>query len=139
MLSTAKFLKLLSDETRLRILMLMARKELCVCQIMGVLGIAQPLVSHNLAMLNSAGLLKERKDGKLVFYSLNKEMHQSQKKVIELLQELTGADETFSGDLHSLKDCEEFQKKAGKCDMKTLKEFMQRKPKRSANESWRKD
>ncbi|MBI5076394.1 MAG: metalloregulator ArsR/SmtB family transcription factor [Nitrospirae bacterium] len=139
MLSTVKLLKLFSDETRLRILMLMARKELCVCQIMGVLGIAQPLVSHNLALLNNAGLLEERRDGKLVFYSLNKEMQQSHKKVIDLLQELTRADKAFSGDQLSLKDCEEFQKKAGKCDMKTLKEFMQRKPNKTVNKSGRKN
>lgn len=120
-------MKLFSDDTRLRILMLVARKELCVCQIMGVLGISQPLVSRNLAMLNSAGLLEERKDGKLVFYSINREMQQSRKKVVDLLQEMTEGDKIYSGDMNSLKDCEAFQKKTGKCDMKTLKEFMKRK------------
>ncbi len=119
--------------------MLIARKELCVCQIMGVLGISQPLVSRNLAILSNAGLIKERKDGKLVFYSMNKEMHQTHKKVIDLLQEMTEGDKTYTGDMNSLKDCEAFQKTAGKCDMKTLKEFMQRKPKKTVKEFRRKD
>lgn len=139
MSNTARLMKLFSDDTRLRILMLISRKELCVCQIMGVLGISQPLVSRNLAILSNAGLIKERKDGKLVFYSMNKEIHQSHKKVIDLLQEMTLGDTTYSGDMNSLKDCEAFQKKVGKCDMKTLKEFMQRKPKKIVKESGRKD
>jgi len=134
MLNTAKLMKLFSDDTRLRILMLITRKELCVCQIMGVLGISQPLVSRNLAILSNAGLIRERKDGKLVFYSMNKEMPQSHKKVIDLLQEMTEGDKRYSGDLHSLKDCEAFQKKAGRCDMKTLKEFMHRQTKKIVKE-----
>jgi len=132
MLNTAKLMKLFSDDTRLRILMLIARKELCVCQIMGVLGISQPLVSRNLAILSNAGLIKERKDGKLVFYSKNRDMPHSHKKVMNLLQEMTEGDKTYSGDMISLKDCEVFQKKSGRCDMKTLKEFMLWKPKKTA-------
>ncbi len=132
-------MKLFSDDTRLRILMLIARKELCVCQIMGVLGISQPLVSRNLAILSSAGLIVERKDGKLVFYSMNKEMSRSHKKIIDLLQEMTLGDRTYSEDMNSLKDCEAFQKKAGKCDMKTLKEFMHRKSTETAKGSGRND
>ena len=126
-LSTVKLMKLFSDATRLRILMLIARKELCVCQIMGVLCISQPLISRNLAILNNAGLIAERKEGKLVFYSLNREMPESYAKVIDLLKEMTEGDSTFPGDLHALKECEEFQKKTGKCDMKTFREFMARK------------
>jgi len=139
MSNTAKLMKLFSDDTRLRILMLIARKELCVCQIMGVLGISQPLVSRNLAMLSRADLIRERKDGKMVFYSLNKEMPRPHKKAIELLQGMTEGDRTFSGDMNSLKDCEAFQKKAGRCDMKTLKEFMHRRPNKRAKISGRKD
>lgn len=110
--------------------MVLARKELCVCQIMGVLGISQPLVSRNLAMLSQAGLIDERKKGKLVFYSLNKGLPEAQKKTIELLQEMTEDDKTFSDDLKSLRECEEFQQKVGKCDMKTFKEFMSMKSKK---------
>lgn len=120
-------MKLLSDTSRLRILMVLAEKELCVCQIMGVLGISQPLVSRNLRLISSAGFLEERKEGKLVFYSVSKELSGAQEKVIRLLKDILKSDKMLSEDLKSLRDCEEFQKKAGKCDMKTLSSFMARR------------
>ncbi len=122
-----KAMKLLSDPTRLRILMILTKKELCVCQIMGVLGISQPLVSRNLTLLSGAGLLAERKEGKLVFYSLKREMPPVYRKVIAVLRTTLKSDRILSEDLRSLQDCETFQKKVGRCDMKTLSEFMKKK------------
>ncbi|MHB8883302.1 MAG: ArsR/SmtB family transcription factor [Thermodesulfovibrionales bacterium] len=122
-------LKLLSDPTRLRILMVLSRKELCVCQIMGVLEVSQSLISKNLHLLYTGGFLNERKDGKLVYYSLKKDMPAAQAQLTDLLTSLLKRDTMFSSDLQSLKDCEAFQKKAGRCDMKTFKEFMDRKRK----------
>ena len=123
-------LKLLSDPTRLRILMVLNKKELCVCQIMGVLEVSQSLVSKNLHLLDSAGFLSGRKDGKLVYYSLRKDMPIPQLRFISLLTDLMRGDTILTGDLQSLQDCEEFQKKIGKCDMKTFREFMNRKKKK---------
>jgi ArsR family transcriptional regulator len=117
-------LKLLSDPTRLRMLMLLSRKELCVCQIMGILGVSQPLVSRNLNLMGDAGFVSERRAGKLVFYSLNKKMPAAAKKIIGALKEVLKTDRTLASDLESLRDCQEFQKKTGKCDMKTLTDFM---------------
>ena len=119
--------------------MLIARRELCVCQIMGVLGISQPLVSRNLAMLSSAGLLKERKEGKLVFYSLSEKMSVRNRKVIDVIRELADDDATLRRDLGSLQDCEEFQKKAGKCDMKTFRDFIAKKAAHTAAAAGRTD
>lgn len=119
-----KTMKLLSDNTRLRILMLLTRRELCVCQIMGVLGVSQPLVSRNLKLLGDAGFLAERKDGKLVFYSMKKKMDVLNRRLVELLKETLKGDRILSEDLRSLRDCEEFQKKTGKCDMKTFSDYM---------------
>lgn len=124
-------MKLLSDNTRLRILMLLTKRELCVCQIMGVLGVSQPLVSRNLKLLFDAGFLKERKEGKLVFYSVKRKMNDLNSSLIELLKETLKGDRILLDDLRSLRDCEEFQKKTGKCDMKTFAEYMsksRRKP-----------
>ncbi len=118
-----KLMKLLSDNTRLRILMLLMRRELCVCQIMGVLGVSQPLVSRNLKLLGDAGFLTERKEGKLVFYSIKKKMDVLNSRLIELLKETLKGDRILSEDLRSLRDCEEFQKKTGKCDMKTFSDY----------------
>jgi len=107
--------------------MVLGKKELCVCQIMGVLEVSQSLVSKNLHLLDTAGFLSERKDGKLVFYSLRKDMPEAQRRLLSLLTELLKRDKMLMGDLQSLKDCEEFQKKSGKCDMKTFTAFMNRK------------
>ena len=122
-----RLLKLLSDATRLRVLLLIERRELCVCQIMGVMGVSQPLISRNLSLLSRSGLIIERKEGKLVFYSLNQEMPEPCRKLIDLLKDLAEGDTTFSGDITSLAECEEFQKEIGKCDMKTFREFMKRR------------
>jgi ArsR family transcriptional regulator len=116
---------LLSDETRLRLLMLLSREELCVCQLMGVLGISQPLVSRNLSLLWDAGLLDERRQGKLAFYTVKKELPGAAGQVLAVLNKQLKDDPTLAKDLRSLKDCQAFQKKAGACDMKTFLAFMQ--------------
>jgi ArsR family transcriptional regulator len=126
----ADIFKLLSDETRIRILMLLTRKELCVCQLMGVLGISQPLVSRNLSLLSNAGFLDERRDGKLIFYSIRKNITPVLAKILDILLDELRDDVTFRSDLDSLKDCAEFQKKTGKCDMKTFLKFMEKKRKK---------
>ncbi len=125
----ANIMHLLSDTARLRILMVLAKKELCVCQLMGILGISQPLVSRNLMLLSGAGFLSERKQGKLVFYSLKKEMDPVSEKIVTLLKEALKSDSILAEDLRSLRDCELFQKKTGRCDMKTLYEFMKTRKK----------
>jgi ArsR family transcriptional regulator len=59
-----------ADPTRLRILHLVQRRELCVGDIVDVLRLPQPTVSRHLAYLRAAGLVTGRKDGLWVFYSL---------------------------------------------------------------------
>ncbi len=129
-----KLLKLLSDETRLRILMLLTEKELCVCQLMGVLGISQPLVSRNLSLLSNSGLLSERRDGKLIFYTLKRQLPDFASMVITMIKSELRNSETFRHDLKSLKECNEFQKKTGKCDMKTFLAYMEKKRKQRLKE-----
>jgi ArsR family transcriptional regulator len=62
--------KALADETRLKILRLLAKREMCVCEVMAALSLTQPTASHHLRILENAELVKDRKDGKWVFYSL---------------------------------------------------------------------
>jgi ArsR family transcriptional regulator, arsenate/arsenite/antimonite-responsive transcriptional repressor len=63
--------KALSDETRLRIIKLLEEGELCVCDITAALDMVQPKVSFHLSTLKEAGLIKDRKQGKWIHYSLN--------------------------------------------------------------------
>ena len=84
--------KLFSDELRLRILMLLDKQELSVCQIMGIIGASQPLISRNLSLLYRAGFLDERREGKLRFYSISKGLSDEKASVIELLRKLLKSD-----------------------------------------------
>ncbi|MEJ5327276.1 MAG: metalloregulator ArsR/SmtB family transcription factor [Candidatus Bathyarchaeia archaeon] len=66
----SKFFKALADPTRLRILGLLKAREMCVCEVMVALDLTQPTASHHLGILENVGLVKKRKEGKWVFYSL---------------------------------------------------------------------
>jgi len=67
-----KLFKALSDPTRLRILYLLisAKTELCICELMDALVIPQYNISRHMKELKHAGLVKERREGRFVFYSL---------------------------------------------------------------------
>ena len=67
------FAKALADETRQKIMKLCCCKWLSVTEIVEQLDVAQPTVSHHLAVLKEAGLVDVRPDGKQTFYSLNQE------------------------------------------------------------------
>jgi len=67
----ATIFKALSDETRLRIIKLLEQGELCVCDITAALDMVQPKVSFHLSTLKEAGLIKDRKSGKWIHYSLS--------------------------------------------------------------------
>lgn len=66
----SRFFKALADETRLRIVKLLEVREMCVCEVMVALGLTQPTASHHLGILENAGLVNDRKEGKWVFYSI---------------------------------------------------------------------
>jgi len=70
----SRLFKALADETRLRILKLLEVREMCVCEVMVALGLTQPTASHHLGILENAGLVKDRKEGKWVFYSIANSM-----------------------------------------------------------------
>lgn len=63
--------KAMADESRIRILKLLEKDELCVCQIMAVIGLSQSTISKHLAILKTAGLVEDRKDGLWVYYKWN--------------------------------------------------------------------
>ncbi len=119
-----EILKAVADPLRLRLLLVLAEKEMSVCQLMAVLRTSQPMVSRSVGILQRAGLLKDRKEKKLRFYRLNEEMPSELKELVQILKESLRDDETYKRDLEVLKKCEEFKKRTGRCDMKAFKEFM---------------
>lgn len=70
MTSAEHLFRALSDRTRLRIVNLLARGSLCVCDIQRILDQPQSSVSRHLALLKSAGLIDDRRDGMRTFYGL---------------------------------------------------------------------
>ncbi len=69
----SEIFKLFADETRLRIICAILNTELCVCDLCELLGLSQSAVSHQLQLLRSTKLVKYRKEGKQVYYSLEDE------------------------------------------------------------------
>lgn len=67
----AKVFHSLSDETRLKILKLLEKGELCVCEIVSALNMVQPKVSFHLGVLKESGLVKIKRKGKWILYGLN--------------------------------------------------------------------
>lgn len=76
----ALFYKIFGDSTRIRILCALDKAELCVCDMSALLGMTVSAVSHQLKLLRELDLVKTRRDGKIVYYSLSDEHVQ---KIIE--------------------------------------------------------
>jgi ArsR family transcriptional regulator len=76
----AKIFKALSDETRLKIVELLAKKEICACEFVPLTKKAQPTVSQHLRVLENAGIVKKRKEGRMIIYKL------ADPKIIDLIK-----------------------------------------------------
>ncbi|UCD96510.1 MAG: winged helix-turn-helix transcriptional regulator [Candidatus Bathyarchaeota archaeon] len=68
----SRLLKALANETRLKMLRLLSIREMCVCELTVALDLTQPTASHHLNILQNVELVRDRKDGKWVFYSVVK-------------------------------------------------------------------
>ena len=66
----AELFKVFGDSTRIRILFVLSSAEVCVCDLARVLNMTQSAISHQLRILKQSQLVKSRRDGKSVFYSL---------------------------------------------------------------------
>ncbi len=66
----ADFFKIFGDSTRIKILYVLFESEMCVCDIAQLLGMTQSAISHQLRALKQSKLVKYRREGKTVFYSL---------------------------------------------------------------------
>ena len=73
LLSLADLFKVLSDHTRIRILHALLQSELCVCDLSEILEMTQSAISHQLRVLRTSKVVKFRKEGKNVYYSLEDE------------------------------------------------------------------
>ena len=98
--------KALSDETRLRIMVLLVERELCVCQLEWALGLTQAKVSRHLNVLRNGGLVKDRREGLWIFYSLTKPKNELEKALHGYLKEyFIKKHDLFKKDLANMKKC----------------------------------
>jgi ArsR family transcriptional regulator len=92
MKTEARLFKSLADETRLKILwLLMAKEELCVCDIMGVLGITQSKASRHLRYLYHLGWVNDRREGVWMNYRLSVAPGSPADKQLKVLAEILGS------------------------------------------------
>ena len=81
----SQFFQLLSDETRLRSLLLMCQEgELCVCEFTHTLDVSQPKISRHLASLRDAGVVLDRRQGQWIYYQLHPNLPEWARRVIEI-------------------------------------------------------
>ncbi|MBY0029227.1 winged helix-turn-helix transcriptional regulator [Priestia aryabhattai] len=88
----AQILKLLGDKTRLSMMKLLQNNECCVCELVEIYKASQPAISQHLRKLRDIELVKERRKGQWIFYSLNKENSYYQ-FVLNILESLPSEDE----------------------------------------------
>jgi ArsR family transcriptional regulator, arsenate/arsenite/antimonite-responsive transcriptional repressor len=83
-------LKALADEKRLRAVALLAGGEKCVCDLQAELDVRQSLLSFHLKALKEAGLVTDRREGRWVYYSLNRDVLQEVEDFLRGTRESTG-------------------------------------------------
>lgn len=101
------FFKMLSDETRVRILVLLYHKKLCVCQLCGIMEETQPKISKHLAKLRDMGFIKDERKEQFVYYYLSfsdKLFENLLKNVIDNIDDF----ETIKNDIRRLDAAENY-------------------------------
>jgi ArsR family transcriptional regulator len=88
----------LGDETRIRIVALLAHGELCVCHLETALDLSQPNASRQLSVLKHAGIVESRRDGTWVYYSLSEQTHELVSTQLGALVKMFGAARTLRAD-----------------------------------------
>lgn len=91
-----------ADQTRLRILFLLAARELCVCELVEVLDMPQGKVSRHLAVLKRAGLVQSRREGTWIYYVLRRPATVLQRRLHAYLRAAKGMHATAVEDLQHL-------------------------------------
>jgi len=95
----------LSEPLRLRILRLLLERELCVCEIMGVIDEPQYKISRHLSTLKRVGLLRDWREGTWIHYEISPSLPPEFKKALVAMRDLWDRDAQILKDLRNLKSC----------------------------------
>lgn len=88
------FFKALSDETRLRIINMLAGGELCACELLTAFNITQPTLSYHMKILSESGLINSRRSGSWTRYSLIMEKIDEIKQFLDIVASQPDSDKT---------------------------------------------
>jgi ArsR family transcriptional regulator len=101
-----KIFKGLADPTRLRIVSLLLRRELCVCELMFILKMEQSRISHQLRILRDADLVEDKREGKWMTYRISDKVRPNLELLLsQLLEEQLKESEEAIKDLGNLEIC----------------------------------
>ncbi len=103
-LEVIEIFKALTDETRLRIINLLKKDELCVCEIESILGITQSNASRHLNKLRNAGIINYQKKSQWVYYRLDKNFLKNNRSLIDYILSKTAAMNNCIKDINCLKN-----------------------------------
>lgn len=106
---TVRVLKAVSDENRLRILLLLkVKKDLCVCEITKIIGLSQPTISSHLKILENANLIISSRDGKWINYRLNNDMDNPTSRIINQISSAAKDSSQIKSDKKKLEKANRF-------------------------------
>jgi ArsR family transcriptional regulator len=101
-----KIFKALSDPTRLRIMLLLLRKELCVCELMFILGMEQSRISHHMRVLREADVAEDVRAGRWIIYRVPEEARALLEGLVSgALRDRIELSREAAGDAGKLEDC----------------------------------
>lgn len=105
MITPSEFFSLLSDPTRLRILMLIQHEgEVCVCELTFALGDSQPKISRHLAIMREAGIVASRREGTWMHYRIARDLPVWAVELVETTHKLAQGLSPYIDDLEKLHD-----------------------------------
>jgi ArsR family transcriptional regulator len=106
MKDVVRIFKALADPTRLRTMLLLRRRELCVCEIMYILGIEQSRISHHMRVLREAGIAEDVREGRWIIYRIPADARDLVRDLFAgALNERIGAAAEAAGDALKLEAC----------------------------------
>ena len=88
----SRIFKALAEESRIRIVCLLADRELCVCEIETILDMSQSNVSRHLNILRNAGIVSVKKESQWAYYSISRDFMEEHRKLHEYICEKTSGD-----------------------------------------------
>ncbi len=118
-----KIFKALSDPTRLRIMLLLLRKELCVCELTFILGLEQSRISHHMRVLREADIAEDVRDGRWIIYRVPEEARALLEGLVSgALRERIELSREAAGDVKKLDACLQQNIRGCVCEIQSREE-----------------